>query len=107
MKLRGVLAPIPTPFRDEAIDLDVLVRNLRFWLGSELCGIVVLGTNGEAAHVDDDEADLLIAKTREVVPADRTLVAGTARIYPSHNLGDTARRGLGCGRRARSDPGIL
>ena len=24
MKLRGVLAPIPTPFRDEAIDLDVL-----------------------------------------------------------------------------------
>ena len=106
MKLQGVLAPIPTPFRDEAIDLDVLARNLRFWLGTELCGIVVLGTNGEAAYVDDDEADLLIAKTRE---ASRPNAPGGygARIYPSHNLGDTARWGFGRGRSARSDPVIL
>ncbi len=93
MKLQGVLAPIPTPFRDEAIDLDVLARNLKFWLGTELCGIVVLGTNGEAAYVDDDEADLLIAKTREVVPAGRTLLAGTARESTRATISATRRAG--------------
>ncbi len=79
MTLRGVLAPIPTPFRDDAVDVAALERNLASWVASELTGIVVLGTNGEAAHVDDDEAARLIEVTRQHVPAERTLVAGAGR----------------------------
>ncbi len=79
MTLRGVLAPIPTPFRDDAVDVAALERNLTSWVASELTGIVVLGTNGEAAHVDDDEAARLIEVTRQHVPAERTLVAGAGR----------------------------
>ena len=79
MTLRGVLAPIPTPFRDGAVDVAALERNLTSWVASELTGIVVLGTNGEAAHVDDDEAARLIEVTRRHVPAERTLVAGAGR----------------------------
>ena len=79
MTLRGVLAPIPTPFSDDAVDVAALESNLTSWVASELTGIVVLGTNGEAAHVDDDEAARLIEVTRQHVPAERTLVAGVAR----------------------------
>ena len=48
-------------------------------MGTGLRGLVVLGTNGEAPLVDDDEADRLIAAARERVPADRVLIAGTGR----------------------------
>ena len=93
MTLQGVLAPIPTPFQDEVLDLEALARNVTHWMGTELAGIVVLGTNGEAAHVDDAEADRLIAKTREITPAERTLIAGTARESTRATIAATRRAG--------------
>ena len=57
MNLHGVFAPIPTPFRDGELDLDGLRNNVERWMSTELTGIVVLATNGEAALIDDDEAD--------------------------------------------------
>ena len=80
MTIRGVLAPIPTPFADdEAIDLAAWRANIDRWMGTPLRGIVVLGSTGEAPLVDDDEADRLIREARARVPADRLLVAGTGR----------------------------
>ncbi|MAG72262.1 MAG: dihydrodipicolinate synthase family protein [Vicinamibacterales bacterium] len=93
MTLHGVLAPIPTPFSGEALDLDALAANVTHWMGGELTGIVVLGTNGEAVHLDDDEADRVIARTREVMPAGRTLVAGTARESTRATIAATRRAG--------------
>ena len=46
---------------------------------TDLAGIVVLGTNGESAQVNDNEADQLIATTRTVMPAGRLVIAGTGR----------------------------
>ena len=46
---------------------------------SPLTGIVVLGSNGEAAQLDDEEADRVIAMVRARVPRDRPLIAGTGR----------------------------
>jgi 4-hydroxy-2-oxoglutarate aldolase len=40
---------------------------------------VVLGSNGEAAQLDDDEADRVIAIVRERVPSGRPLLVGTGR----------------------------
>jgi 4-hydroxy-2-oxoglutarate aldolase len=40
---------------------------------------VALGTNGEAALLDDDERDRVIAAVREEVPRDRPLIVGTGR----------------------------
>ncbi|HEX9369276.1 MAG TPA: dihydrodipicolinate synthase family protein, partial [Vicinamibacterales bacterium] len=42
-------------------------------------GIVALGTNGEAALLDDDEGDLVVETVRKDVPADRTLIVGAGR----------------------------
>jgi len=79
MQLRGVLPPIPTPFLDSAIDHRSLARNVGQWMRTGLAGVVVLGSNGEAPLLADDEADAAIATVREAVPADRLLVAGTGR----------------------------
>ncbi len=48
-------------------------------MGTGLRGIVVLGSNGEAAHLEDHEADRLVKVARSAVPRDRVLMAGTGR----------------------------
>lgn len=53
--LRGIFAPIPTPFVDEAIAYDKLESNLAKWGATGLSGVVVLGSNGEQPYVDEDE----------------------------------------------------
>lgn len=75
---RGVLGPVVTPFApDESLDLDTFERNLRGHLEAGLDGIVVCGSTGEAALLDDAERNTLVELARGVVPADRTLIVGT------------------------------
>jgi dihydrodipicolinate synthase/N-acetylneuraminate lyase len=71
---------MPTPFAsDGPIDTATITRNVRRWLDAGLGGIVALGTNGEAALLDEDESDRVIAASRESVPRDRALIAGVGR----------------------------
>ena len=39
----------------------------------------MLGSNGEAASLDDDESDAVIAAAREEYPREKWLIAGTGR----------------------------
>ena len=73
------MPPIPTPFRDGALDTAALAANCDRWMTTGLRGLVVLGSNGEAPLLDEDESDRVIAAARERVPAGRLLVAGVAR----------------------------
>ena len=79
MDLRGVFPPIPTPFRDGALDAAALGANCQRWMETGLRGVVVLGSNGEAPLLDDDESDRAIAAARARVPEGRLLIAGVAR----------------------------
>ncbi len=79
MNLDGILPPIATTFLDEALDLHGVRTNVQRWLQTEIRGLVVLGSNGEAAHVSDDEAVRLIAAVRADVPRDRLVIAGVGR----------------------------
>jgi 4-hydroxy-2-oxoglutarate aldolase len=79
MNLKGMYPPITTPFLDEEIDLEGLARNVSRWMQTGLSGLVVLGSNGEAPLVDDDELEWVVATARQGVPRDRQLIAGTAR----------------------------
>lgn len=76
----GVYAPVPTPFTGRG-DVDVACLRQAFdrWMTSPLAGFVILGSNGEAPLLDEDESDRVIAAAREVIPAGRPLVAGTGR----------------------------
>jgi len=80
MNLAGVFAPIPTPFDDQdAVDTKRLRAALTRWIARPLTGFVVLGSNGEAALMDDFEADRVIVAAREAIPRDRPLIIGTGR----------------------------
>ena len=79
-RFAGIYTPIVTPFTP-AGDLDErgLVGNVERYLASPLTGLVVLGSNGEAAQLEDDEADRVIGIVRERVPRGRPLLVGTGR----------------------------
>ena len=80
MNLAGVFAPVPTPF-DERDHVDPARLRAAFltWLATPLTGFVVLGSNGEAALMDDAESDRLVDEARQIVPRDRPLIVGTGR----------------------------
>lgn len=55
-KLRGVFAPIATPFKaDEDLDLAALTHNVTLYENTRLRGCLVLGSNGECKSLDDAE----------------------------------------------------
>jgi 4-hydroxy-2-oxoglutarate aldolase len=95
MQLSGIFPPIITPFtKDDELDTRGLRENTRRWMTTGLAGIVTLGTNGESAYVDDDEADRIVAMVREEVPRQKLLIAGTGR--------DSTRATIAATRRAAS-----
>ena len=80
MNLRGVFAPIPTPFdRDERLDLDRLGAACERWAASPLSGLVVLGSTGEAVLLDELESERVLSLARERWPPGRTFIAGAGR----------------------------
>src|SRR3954470_12327229 len=59
-KIRGVLAPVVTPFKaDLSPDRDRFVAHCR-WLLDQNCGLAVFGTNSEANSMSADERGALL-----------------------------------------------
>src|SRR5215217_4674519 len=80
MNLAGVFAPIPTPFDDrDRVDTTRLKAALAKWVTKPLAGFVVLGSNGEAALMDDFESDQAIVAARDSVPPNKGFIVGTGR----------------------------
>ena len=80
MRLSGMFAPLPTPFDEQdRLDLDRLRRAYARFAAGPLTGFIVLGSNGEAVLIDEDESDRAIAAAREVIPEDRPFIVGTGR----------------------------
>jgi len=77
LSLRGVIPPLVTPFRpDGGLDLAAFEANLEALSAHELAGFLVLGSNGEAAGLDEDEKLRLVAAARRLLPR-RFLLVGT------------------------------
>ena len=79
MDLRGVFAPVTTPFDPVTGDADVvgMRANLRAWLRAPLAGVVLFGSTGEGPILDEDEKVRLTAATRSMIDGGRLLLAGT------------------------------
>jgi 4-hydroxy-2-oxoglutarate aldolase len=75
-RLRGVLPPVATPFRDGEAAPDLLRANLEKLKGAGLSGFLVLGSNGEAPLLREDEKLRLVEAARAATPADLTLMVG-------------------------------
>ena len=77
MKLEGVLAPVVTPFGATGeLDVAGFASNIRTHIANGVCGIVVTGSTGEAALLDEDERLRVIDAARKEVDGDRTLLVG-------------------------------
>lgn len=77
ISLHGVFPPIPTPFDAEGeLAISKLVENLERWNRYELAGYVVLGSNGEAAHLSMAEKVRVWEAARQAIPAGKLLIAG-------------------------------
>jgi len=75
--LRGVIPPLVTPFRaDGTVDLAAFEANIELLGSSGLAGFLVLGSNGEAAGLEQEEKLELIATARRLAPG-RSLLVGT------------------------------
>ena len=75
--LRGILPPVVTPFQaDGALDLPAFDSNLEAWAREDLEGYVVLGSNGEAASIEDDEK-LALVRAARARAGGRTVLVGT------------------------------
>ena len=77
--LRGVYAPVVTPFRGDDVDLPALAANLARYGRTALAGVVVLGSNSEAPLLDDEESDRILEAARPAVVSPQLLIAGTGR----------------------------
>lgn len=94
-RFAGIYTPIVTPFTsDGAIDDKGIVTNVDRYVKTSLTGLVVLGSNGEAAQLDDHEADRVIELVRARVPSERPLLVGTGR--------ESTRATIAASRRAAS-----
>jgi 4-hydroxy-2-oxoglutarate aldolase len=68
--LRGTFLPVTTPFDPITGDIDVVAfrANLRHWSAHPIAGILIGGTNGEGALLDDRERALLVEAAAGILP---------------------------------------
>jgi 4-hydroxy-2-oxoglutarate aldolase len=93
--LRGILPPLVTPFHpDGVLDLASFEANLESYAAEDLAGYVILGSNGEAASLHEDEKLALLRAARRR-SGSRLVIAGTglestrATIALTHKAADT------------------
>jgi 4-hydroxy-2-oxoglutarate aldolase len=78
LTLKGVLGPLVTTFQESGeLDRTGFEENIRAHLDAGMSGVVVTGSTGEAALLDEKERGSLVEVARHVVPSDRRLIVGT------------------------------
>jgi 4-hydroxy-2-oxoglutarate aldolase len=77
-RLKGIIVPVTTTF--DAVTGDIAPipfrDNLRKWIQHPIDGILLFGSTGEGAILDEDEKERLTSFARDVVPAGFPLLAG-------------------------------
>lgn len=90
------MVPVTTPFDPVTGDVAPVHfrENLRRWLDHPLDGVLLFGSTGEGILLDVEEKERLIGFARDLVPADRRILAGVsaestrAAIAQSRRLAD-------------------
>jgi len=98
VKLDGVFLPVTTPFDPAAgdVDLEAFDSNLRAWCRHSISGVVVGGSTGEAALLDEGELLRLVERAATARRDEVALIAGTGAESTRATIRlsvETARRG--------------
>ena len=76
LTLGGLMVPAVSTFDAHgALDRAAFQSNLTAHLAHGVDGVLVAGSSGESALLDDQDRQALLGWAREVVPADRWLLA--------------------------------
>ncbi|MBS4026521.1 MAG: 4-hydroxy-tetrahydrodipicolinate synthase [Clostridia bacterium] len=74
----GIYTPVVTPFdKNEEIDYNAMLHNLNKWAGTDLDGIVVLGSNGEFVYLNEKEKLELVKFVVDNFKVDKKIIVGT------------------------------
>jgi 4-hydroxy-2-oxoglutarate aldolase len=73
--LSGIFPPLTTPFTEDELAIDKLLRNIRKYERRELSGYVLFGSNGESVFLTRDEKIQIISNVREQTK--KALIVGT------------------------------
>lgn len=76
---RGIYPPLVTPFENEVFNPGAYTANIQKLNETRLAGYVVLGSNGESAYLQNQEALEVIETAEEARVADKALIVGTGR----------------------------
>jgi len=76
-KVRGIFAPITTPFVDDEVAFDRFRENMKKYSRTPLSGYLVLGSNGEGKSLTDDEKLKLLEIVLEEKADHQLVMAGT------------------------------
>ena len=80
MPIEGVYAAVTTPFYpDERVYYRKLEANVSRYSRSQLAGLVVLGSTGEAPALDDTETKDVLRTAAEAAAPEKVLIAGVNR----------------------------
>ena len=78
LTLQGVLGPVVTNFTSSGeLDRTAFADNIRAHLDAGMTGVVVAGSTGEAALLDEKERASLVEVARYSIPSDKRLIVGT------------------------------
>ncbi|MCZ2126834.1 MAG: 4-hydroxy-tetrahydrodipicolinate synthase [Anaerolineales bacterium] len=78
MNLKGIYAPIVTPFNaDESINYSALERLIEYLIASKISGLVPGGTTGEVYALSEEERLDIFRFVKEKTQGRVTLIAGT------------------------------
>lgn len=79
-EIRGILVPLITNFLENGdLDLEGTRRNIGRLNASTVSGYFVLGSNGEAAHLSDDEQFRFLQAARGAAAPEKLFITGISR----------------------------
>ncbi len=88
---RGIWVPLVTPFRDEVVDTGALSELVAWLCDRGIRGFLVLGTTGEAPHLEDGEADLVLRTAVRATAGRVPVLAGSGRPSTAATVAITQR----------------
>ena len=78
VKLKGVLPPMITPFKENGdADYSAFISNIEKWNDDKMAGYLVLGSNSETVYLNEEEKIEFIKLTVEHAKKGRHVMAGT------------------------------
>src|SRR3974377_306014 len=92
MNIRGIFPALVTAFEvGGSVSLNGVKENIRRYNQTAIAGYVVLGSTGESVMLSRDEADFVLAASKEAAAPEKLLIAGTGAESTAETIARTRR----------------